>query len=249
MTDSLFEELDVIIVGASMAGSCLARQLKLAHPDFRIAVIDRKESFDYGIGESMLEVWWDYACKELRLGHYLDSHYYAKHGLRFFFDSPQKDLALEEMSEMGRTWPDAIPAHQIDRKRFDTDLCRMNMEAGIQVMLGCTVTGIQLDREAGHAVTLADGRRLRSRWLVDAAGLNAPLGNQLGLVKPIREHPISSRWMRVRHANVIDDMGSEAWRLRMNYNSRFLSTVHFMYDGYWFWMIPLDEEVFSLGLV
>lgn len=36
----------------------------------------------------------------------------------------------------------------------------------------------------------------------------------------------------------------------MNFNSRFLSTVHFMYQGYWFWMIPLNKEgVCGIGIV
>lgn len=112
-------------------------------------MIDRKAEFDYGIGESMLEIFWDYAARDLKLGRYLDCNHLPKHGLRFFFDHPEKNLAIGEMSEMGRTWNDSIPAHQIDRRRFD----------------------------------------------------------------------------------------------------RFLSAVHFMYPGYWFWMIPLDQDVCSIGVV
>lgn len=66
---------DVLIMGASMAGACLARHLKLAHPDFDIVSIDRKKEFDYGIGESMLEIFWDYATKDLKLGPYLDCNH------------------------------------------------------------------------------------------------------------------------------------------------------------------------------
>ncbi len=36
------EESDTIIIGASLAGSCLARQLKLKHPDMKITVLDKK---------------------------------------------------------------------------------------------------------------------------------------------------------------------------------------------------------------
>lgn len=242
-------DCDLLIIGASMAGSCLARHAKLKHPDQRIVVIDRKSDFDYGIGESMLEIFWDYAARDLKLGRYLDCNHLPKHGLRFFFDDAEKQLAIDEMSEMGRTWNDSIPAHQIDRRRFDRDLCEMNRQAGIRVMLDCASKDITLDRDGGHVVTTSAGSTIRCRWLVDAAGLHAPVARQLGLVKPNTQHPISSRWARIRHAEAIDYLGDEAWRERMNYNSRFLSTVHFMYPGYWFWMIPLDQDVCSIGVV
>lgn len=242
-------DCDVLIIGASMAGGCLARQIKIKHPDMNIVVIDRKGDFDYAIGESMLEIFWDYASRDLKMGHYLDCNHLPKHGLRFFFDTPDKNLPLSQMSEMGRTWNDSIPAHQIDRHRFDRDLYEMNVEAGIQVLLNCASEDIRLDREQGHVITTSDGRTIRCKWLVDAAGLHAPLARKLDLVRPNDSHPISSRWARIRHTQLIDYLGDEAWRERMNFNSRFLSTVHFMYQGYWFWMIPLDEEVVSIGVV
>ncbi|MFL6656914.1 MAG: NAD(P)/FAD-dependent oxidoreductase, partial [Massilia sp.] len=240
---------DVLIIGASMAGSCLARQLKLRHPDMAITVLEKKREFDYGVGESMLEVFWDYAAKDLRLGTYLDNNFVTKHGLRFFFDNESKNLPLTEMSEMGRAWDDAIPAHQINRKRFDEDLCRMNQEAGIEVLMNCAARDITLDAEGGHLVTTHDGRQFRCKWLVDAAGFQAPVARKLDLVEPNVDHPISSRWGRFKNTRPIDQVGDDAWRERVNYNSRFKSTVHFMYEGYWFWMIPLEADVFSLGVV
>ena len=242
-------DCDVLIIGASMAGGCLARQIKIKHPDMNIVVIDRKGDFDYAVGESMLEIFWDYAARDLRMGHYLDCNHLPKHGLRFFFDTLDKDLTVSQMSEMGRTWNDSIPAHQIDRHRFDRDLYEMNVESGIQVLLNCACQDIQLDPQRGHVVTTSDGRTIRCKWLVDAAGLHAPLARKLDLVRPNESHPISSRWARIRHTQLLDHLGDDAWRERMNFNSRFLSTVHFMYQGYWFWMIPLDEEVVSIGVV
>jgi|GEM_PF-1935474 len=240
---------DVLIIGASMAGGCLARQLRLRHPDLAITVIDKKREFDYGVGESMLEVFWDYAAKDLQLGPYLDSNHISKHGLRFFFDTPEKNLSLSDMSEMGRAWNDAIPAHQINRKRFDEDLYRMNLASGIDVRLGCAAKEVHLDADGGHRVETADGRTIDCKWLVDAAGFNAPVARKLDLIEPIASHPISSRWGRFKNIKVLDHVGTEAWRERVNYNSRFMSTTHFMYEGYWFWMIPLEEDVYSIGVV
>ncbi len=239
---------DVLILGASMAGSCLARHLKLKHPQLNVTVIDKKKEFDYGIGESMLEIFWDYAAKDLLLGPYLDNNHLLKHGLRFFFDNEEKNLSLEQMSEMGRGWTDAIPAHQIDRKKFDEDIAKLNQKIGIQVLLGCDAKEINLDKENGHKVLTSQGE-FTCKWLVDATGLNSLLGRKLDLIKPIEEHKISTRWVRVKGINIIDHMGSDAWREKVHYNSRFLSTTHFMYKNYWFWMIPLEEDLYSIGLV
>ncbi len=247
--NQLDNECDVLIIGASMAGGCLARQIKLKHPDMDVVVIDRKSDFDYGIGESMLEIFWDYAARDLKLGRYLDCYHLPKHGLRFFFDDERHDLNIGQMSEMGRTWNESIPAHQIDRQRFDRDLYEMNVASGVRVYLDCASQDIRLDREGGHVVTTSDGRTIRCKWLVDAGGLHAPLARKLDLVRLNESHPISSRWARIRNTQHLDYLGDDVWRERMNFNSRFLSTVHFMYQGYWFWMIPLDADVVSIGVV
>ena len=52
---------DVLIIGSSMAGACLARQLKIKHPRLNIVVLEKKKQFDHWVGESTLESFWDYA--------------------------------------------------------------------------------------------------------------------------------------------------------------------------------------------
>ncbi|HEX7026658.1 MAG TPA: hypothetical protein VF268_05410 [Gammaproteobacteria bacterium] len=239
---------DTLIIGSSMAGACLARQLKLRHPDMDIVVLDRKKKFDHWVGESTLESFWDYAVKYLDLGFYLDTNHLYKHGLRFFYDSPEHDLPIDRMSEVGRSWYHSTPAHQINRKKFDADLCRMNLEAGIDVRLGCGVQDIDIDAGQGHTVKTRDGD-FRCRWLVDAAGLSTPLGRKLGLIRSNNDnHPINSCWGRFRNIANLDLLGDMEWRARVNHTTRTLATTHFMYGGYWIWLIPIDAETFSIGV-
>lgn len=239
---------DVLIIGSSMAGACLARQLKIKHPRLNIVVLEKKRQFDYWVGESTLESFWDYAVKDLHLGFYLDTNHLYKHGLRFFYDSPEHDLPIDEMSEVGRSWFHTTPAHQIDRKRFDTDLYRMNIEAGINVRLGTSVKEINLDREASHTVVASDGQ-YRCKWLVDAAGFASPIGKKLKLIKSNNDnHPIDSYWGRFKNIVNLDLLGGREWRDRVNHTTRALATTHFMYGGYWIWLIPIDSETFSIGV-
>src|SRR5262245_57254147 len=97
------KQCDVLIIGGALAGGCLARQLILQQPDLKIVVVEKKTKFDWWIGESTVTPWGDYAVRHLQLGPYLWKNHMMKHGLRFFFDSPDKQLPLEEMSEIGRT--------------------------------------------------------------------------------------------------------------------------------------------------
>lgn len=238
---------DTLIIGSSMAGGCLARQLKLKHPGMDIVVLEKKREFDYWVGESTLESFWDYATRHLELGRYLDTHHVYKHGLRFFYDSPEHDLPIDQMSEVGRSWFHSTPAHQLDRKRFDTDLVAFNRASGVDVRMGVAVQNIELDREGGHTVVASDGT-YKCRWLVDAGGFAAPLGRKLGIIKPTEDHPISSYWGRFKNVIDLDQLGSKEWRARTQYVTRSLATTHFMYGSYWIWLIPVDAETFSIGV-
>ncbi len=245
---------DVLIIGAGMAGSCLARQLRLRMPHLNVLVIDRKTSFDYWVGESTVEVWEDYMTRILHLGPYLERHHLQKHGLRFFFDSAEKNLSVSQMSEYGRSNFHSLHARQIDRARFDTDMCRMNRELGIDVRLGVDVKRrdqgeppIKIDRDRGHTVRTSAGE-VRCRWLIDAAGRNSPLTRLLDLIEPERRYTKGSYWARYKGCRVIDQLGDESWRRRINFTQRYHSTNHFMYRGYWIWHISIDDDVVSIGV-
>jgi hypothetical protein len=124
----------------------------------------------------------------------------------------------------------------------------MNVELGVNIQLGITVKDIEIDRNAGHVVT-TDSGKIRCKWLVDASGFNTLLGRKFNLIEPFERHPVSSRWGRFRNTSTPSSLGNNSWRERVNYMNRFLSTTHFMYKGYWFWVIPIDEVTFSIGIV
>ncbi|MDW6001887.1 NAD(P)/FAD-dependent oxidoreductase [Vibrio mangrovi] len=242
------ENRDVIIIGGSKAGACLARQLKLSNPELDITIIERKNQFNSWVGESTLESFWDYMNKDLQLGHYLDSKFIYKHGLRFFFDNNDHSLPVNQMSEVGRSWYHSIPAVQIDRQVFDNDMVTFNREIGVEVRMGESVSDLEIDGEQGHTVITSKGT-YKCRYLVDASGFSSPLGKKLGLIEPQDiKYSVSSMWGRFKFTNAIDQLGGTSWHERTNFTTRQLSTNHFMYKNYWFWLIPLDEQTVSIGL-
>jgi flavin-dependent dehydrogenase len=104
---------------------------------------------------------------------------------------------------------------------------------------------------APHAFEVAGPagtRRYQTRWLIDAAGRSDLLARQLGLRVREETHRIGSVWGRFEGVADIDDFGPEAWRERVRHSTRFLSTVHFFYPGYWVWFIPLHDGITSVGV-
>jgi len=55
-------------------------------------------------------------------------------------------------------------------------------------------------------------------------------------------------WARFEGVRDIDWQGPEAFRARVQYTHRRLSTVHFWYSGYWIWFIPLRGGLTSVGV-
>ena len=56
-------------------------------------------------------------------------------------------------------------------------------------------------------------------------------------------------WGRYRNVAGLDAVDDPAWKAKVRYTSRHLSTNHFMYDGYWIWFIPLAQDLMSVGVV
>ena len=93
--------LDVAIVGGGLAGNLLARQLRLGQPELSIGLFEKTTEPSAKVGEASVEIAANYLIRKLRLSTYLYEHQLPKNGLRYFFDNPDRNAPLEEMSEIG----------------------------------------------------------------------------------------------------------------------------------------------------
>jgi len=247
------ERLDVAILGGGMAGSLLARQLLRSAPELRVGLFERTHERGHRLGESTVEIGSNYLVRRLGLSRYLYEHHLPKNGLRYFFDSPERDLPLPEMSEIGSWGLPFHPAFQIDRARFDADLLRMVTEAGARVRIGARVHDVELGTEGGsHRFRVEEEGRSESwesRWLIDATGRSALVARAQGLRVKDVDHRVASTWGRFEGVADIDDMGSDEFRGRVRHTSRGISTLHFCYSGYWIWFIPIKNGITSIGVV
>lgn len=254
--------VDIAILGGGLAGNLLARQLRRRLPQLSVAMFERSRETSFKVGESTVEIATNYLLRRLGLSTYLYENQLPKNGLRFFFDTPEKNAAMIDMSEIGSDRLPPFPSFQIDRARLEADLLRMNAADGVDIQLGARAHDLELHEQDGapeqrttsgmheFQVTQGDLRYpVRARWVVDASGRASAIARLKDLRVPVAEHGISAVWGRFTGHADMDDWGPEGWRGRVHHTARMLSTVHFCYAGYWIWFIPLGRGVMSVGWV
>ena len=250
---------DVVICGSGLAGLTLARQLRMNHPNLKIALFDKtKRPFPDSclkVGESSVEVGTHYFADRLKLQDYFAKKHVPKLGLRFFFGDTQGPF--EDRPEFGaREFPE-VPSYQIDRGIFENDMREMIVEQGAHLYEGFAVKDIHLseDDSPHQVIVKSDDMEsdvaIKCRWVVDGTGRRRMLQKKLGLSTP-NGHNASAAWFRMEGRIDVDDLVSpnqEKWHERMPTRTRFYSTNHLMGPGYWVWLIPLGSGNTSIGIV
>jgi flavin-dependent dehydrogenase len=243
--------VDVAILGGGLAGGLLARQLRLSVPELRIALFEQETAGAAKVGEATVEIAANYLVRRLGLSTYLYEQQLPKNGLRYFFDTPERDCPLERMSEVGSVSLPFHPAFQLDRARLESDLLAMNRRDGVLVRVGARVRSVEVGAGgAPHRFEAQDESgpgAWSARWLVDATGRRGALARRLELRSLRSDHRLGSVWGRFENVADIDAFGPAEFRERVRHTARRLSTIHFMYRGYWVWFIPLRGGLVSVG--
>ncbi|MEP7009292.1 MAG: NAD(P)/FAD-dependent oxidoreductase [Acidobacteriota bacterium] len=225
------ETYDALILGAGPGGSTAA--LTLARKGLRALVIDRATFPHFHIGESLLprnfQLIQDLGLAEraakLPQIPKLGADFITGHG---------RDGGSIRFSD--GLVPGSDRAMNLERGPFDAMLLDAAREAGAEVVEGCAVRGFPRLADGDVAVELSDGRTISGRWLIDASGQSTVVGKHLGLRRVL---PHLKKVAYFGHFKGVERApGVEGGYIRI-----------VMCEEGWFWVIPLDEERTSIGLV
>jgi flavin-dependent dehydrogenase len=230
---------DVLVVGGGPAGSTAAAFLAMA--GHRVAVVERESFPRFHIGESLLPASQP-ILERLGIASRLESEgFVTKRGASILFEdgSTGASIVFSRGLDSGHS-----STYQVERARFDKILQETAEEKGAELRSSTRATAVEFDEKEVRLHLVATGESssanvetLHSRFLVDASGQAGFLAKRLGLrhVDP----DLQSVAAYAHFANVHRSDQVPAGDIQL-ISRRDLS---------WLWLIPLSEELTSVGAV
>jgi flavin-dependent dehydrogenase len=221
---------DVAIIGGGPAGSTAATLL--AQAGRRVIVFEREKFPRFHIGESLLP----FSMKTFtRLGlheKFLCAGFIKKFGGEFFSACSSEGTKFY-FKDGYRSQTDH--SYQVTRADFDKVLLDHAAESGAEVH---ELTGVKSVEFANEHVelTIANGKSIRARYVIDASGRNSVLGTKFN-IKKTYEH-LKKLSIFAHYDGVWRPEGIDA-----------TLTVLIRGIDRWFWIIPLTAERTSIGVV
>ena len=256
------DRYNVVIIGAGLAGLSLARQL-LLNSEKKILLVEKRAEIPpvhQKVGEASVQVSGYYFSKVLDLEEHLLREHFMKYNLRFFYKTAGwENRSYEDYSQSYIRTLSNIATYQLDRNKLEAELLRRNSEApNFTFWAPVTDASVALSDDGPHVLTCTvNGQAVtvHTDWVVDTSGRGKFLTRQLGLAwqSPIR-HGASFFWVEgLVNVEKLTDLSPKEMRLRQDraavgHLPVWLATNHFVGEGFWFWVIPLQGKT-SLGLV
>lgn len=227
---------DVLVIGGGPAGSTVAPLL--AQKGYKVAMLEKAHHPRFHIGESLLPANLP-LLDELGVGEEIRAIGMPKHGAEFV--SPWHDT-VSQTYQFAEAWDKSMPfAYQVLRSDFDNILFRNATRKGVHTVEGCKVTQVDLDSNPERVTVQAehhDGTtsQWQARFLVDASGRDTVLSNKFRIKQPNKKHNSTAIYAHFTGA-------------RRHEGQNEGNITIFWFDHGWFWFIPLQDGITSVGMV
>lgn len=226
---------DVLIIGGGPAGSTIGTFL--ARNGRKVVLLEKDQHPRFHIGESLLPM--NLPILE-RLGVTAQMHKIGivKRGADFTYgDNPLVYRTYNFDRALGDS-PDH--AFQVKREAFDHMLFKNCQQAGVETYQNHKVLKIELDNDESHRVFSQDAQGNEHQWtprfVVDASGRDAFMAGVNGWKQKNSKHASAAIFGHFKGVPT-----------RPGTNSGNISVYWFPHG--WLWMIPLQDDVMSIGAV
>jgi flavin-dependent dehydrogenase len=223
--------IDVLVIGGGPAGSTAATLL--ARKGFSVTLLERERFPRFQIGESLLPYNNDLFA---RLGvdeQLLAGDYFPKYGAQFVTG----DGSISTTFRFDRTLEDPYRrSFQVTRSEFDHLLLRNAAKNGVDVREETGVVATVLDDRSRAVVKTAAGESIEARFVIDASGHGAVIGNRIGEKNDIDALKKVAFFAHYRNVERVEGRDGG-------------NTLIVVLRDAWFWLIPITAELMSVGLV
>ena len=246
---------DVAIIGSGISGSMLAAIL--AKNGVKVVVLDAGTHPRFAVGESMVpesavllelmaarfgipELAYPGNISEINR-HIGSSAAGVKLAFSFAWNGFRKEHDIADVVST----PVLAPEAHLFRQDIDAYYVALAARLGAVIRQQARIQTIDVASE-GVTLTLADGHRLHTRFVVDAAGFRAPLADALQLREGARPMQANTRSLFTHMVNV--DLYEDVIAPVETHGSPTAlsqTTLHHMFDCGWLWIIPFNNQPFS----
>jgi flavin-dependent dehydrogenase len=224
---------DVLVIGGGPGGSTAASVL--AQMGYRVVLLEKARHPRFHIGESLLPANLP-LMERLGVAAQVRAIGLEKWGAEFVSHC---DGRRQEF-RFARGWDKSLPmAYQVRRSEFDEILIRRAAQLGAQVIEGCRVREVDLERDAVRVRAEHDDGRSGSwtaDYIIDASGRDTFLGDRLKAKRRNKKH--NSAALYAHFAGARRECGRREGNITI-----------YWFDHGWFWFIPLADGATSIGAV
>ncbi len=227
------EQTDVLIIGAGPAG-CIAAAI-IRKQGFRVQIVEREVFPRFVIGESLLPRVMDHLEEAGLLEAVKKAGFQEKFGAKFVRGNQICDFNFDNQFTNGWNWTWQVPRADFDKLLADTVEL-----AGVAIEYQSTVTNVNFF--SGYSqTTIIDknglGKKIESKFIVDASGYGRVLPRMLGLDKPSNFESRKTHFTHFRDLKRPE--GVDGNRI----------TVIIHQQKTWIWIIPFSNGITSVGVV